>query len=255
MPNKFRQGKNHIKYALLWTLFSFLINCLSSWAMWKPFALALRLFFSLRELFVSFSCWHHLSLSLFILTRALLPRCFQPSCHSPFPEPKGTFQGTLPYCVPGAAEMRLTASGLLQAQPAPQQLLSGLLTPRWARGTALPWFPCRQLQIRPSSHLPSVHIRGAEHSPFPLPATEKHAPIPTVRRWITLAAALLCASYKNPSCYCALVFFHLFSFFFFLSQKVSTGRAWMNFFEFPKLYYIQEKASQWNIWTWLSCQS
>lgn len=25
--------KNHIKYALLWKLFSFLINCLSSWAM------------------------------------------------------------------------------------------------------------------------------------------------------------------------------------------------------------------------------
>lgn len=121
MPNKFRQGKNHIEYALLWTLFSFLINCLSSWAMWKPFALALRLFFSLRELFVSFSCWHHLSLSLFILTRAFLPRCFQPSCHSPFPEPKGAFQGTLPYCVPGAAEMHLTASGLLQAQPAPQR--------------------------------------------------------------------------------------------------------------------------------------
>lgn len=189
----------------------------------------------------------------FYFNKSISTKMFPAILPLPIPGTKGRFPGDAALL---SAWSRWDAPNCIWTVKGPT---SSSATPQrpahWARGPALPWFPCRQLQIRPSSHLPSVHIRGAEHSPFPLPATEKHAPIPTVRRWITLAAALLCASYKNPSCYCALAFFHLFSFFFFFShRKLALGEhEWISLN--LRLYYIREKASQWNIWTWLSCQN
>lgn len=65
----------------------------------------------------------------------------------PIPGTKGRFPGDAALLSAGAAEMHLTASGLLKAQPAPQQLLSGLLT---ERGDQLcPGFPAGSCKSAP----------------------------------------------------------------------------------------------------------
>lgn len=72
----------------------FFLNCLFSCTTWKPFGLAPQLFFSWKEILVSFSCWHHFSFSLFILTRTFWPRSFKSACQFPLLELQGSFQWT-----------------------------------------------------------------------------------------------------------------------------------------------------------------
>lgn len=90
--SKFRQGKNHIKFALLWTLFSFLINSLSSLGHLKAFCFAPQIFFSLRKIFVSLSYWHHLSLSLSLyFNKSISTKNFPTSLSFPIPGTKRQF--------------------------------------------------------------------------------------------------------------------------------------------------------------------
>lgn len=129
--SKFRQGKNHIKFALLWTLFSFLISSLSFLGHLKAFCFAPRLFFSLREVFVSFSFWHHLSLSFSLyFNTSISTKNFPTSLSFPIPGTKGQFpvDTVLLLCLE-TPKMLLPLPGpvrpvLLQGQPALEQCLS-----------------------------------------------------------------------------------------------------------------------------------